>query len=51
VWWGANLGTTSEYLITGRVAKAVVGIEGARERVKAEAGWVMDVYLLRRPAA
>jgi precorrin-6A synthase len=50
VWWGANLGTDSEYLITGRVAEAAAGIDEARVRVKVEAGWVMDVYLLRRPA-
>jgi precorrin-6A synthase len=50
IWWGANLGTDSEYLITGHVAEAAGGIAAARERVKAEAGWVMDVYLLRRPS-
>jgi len=50
IWWGANLGTDSEYLITGRAAEAAGGIAAARERVKAESGWVMDVYLLRRPA-
>ncbi|HJR90140.1 MAG TPA: precorrin-6A synthase (deacetylating) [Aeromicrobium sp.] len=50
VWWGANLGTDSEYLITGRAGDAASGIAAARERVKAESGWVMDVYLLRRPA-
>lgn len=50
IWWGANLGTDSEYLITGRAADAAAGIAAARERVKAESGWVMDVYLLRRPA-
>jgi precorrin-6A synthase len=49
IWWGANLGTDVEYLITGRVAEAAAGITAARERVKAECGWVMDTYLLRRP--
>ena len=49
VWWGANLGTDSEYLITGRVGEAAAGIAAARERVRAESGWVMDLYLLRRP--
>jgi precorrin-6A synthase len=49
IWWGANLGTESEYLITGRAGDAASGIAAARERVKAESGWVMDVYLLRRP--
>jgi precorrin-6A synthase len=51
VWWGANLGTDTEYLITGRAAEAAAGIAEARIRVKAEAGWMMDVYLLRRRAA
>ena len=50
VWWGANLGTDTEYLVTGRAVEAAAGIAAARERVKAESGWVMDVYLLRRPA-
>lgn len=49
IWWGANLGTDTEYLITGTAAEAAAGITAARERVKAESGWVMDVYLLRRP--
>jgi precorrin-6A synthase len=51
VWWGANLGTDSEYLVTGAAGEAAAGISAARERVKAESGWVMDVYLLRRVAA
>jgi precorrin-6A synthase len=50
VWWGANLGTDSEYLVTGRAGEAADGISVARERVKAESGWVMDAYLLRRPS-
>ncbi len=50
VWWGANLGSDSEYLVTGRAGEAAAGISAARERVKAESGWVMDAYLLRRPS-
>ena len=50
VWWGANLGTASEVLVAGRVAAAVAEIEQERERVRETAGWVMDVYLLRRSA-
>lgn len=49
IWWGANLGTDTEYLITGNAGEAARGIAAARERVKGESGWVMDVYLLRRP--
>jgi precorrin-6A synthase len=48
IWWGANLGTPSEELVAGRVGEALGEIEAARERVRAAAGWVMDIYLLRR---
>ena len=47
IWWGANLGTDSEELVAGRVAEVLSSIEAARDRAKAAAGWVMDVYLLR----
>lgn len=47
IWWGANLGTDSEELIAGRVADVLPWIEAARDRARAAAGWVMDVYLLR----
>jgi precorrin-6A synthase len=48
IWWGANLGTASEELVAGRVGDVLSAIQGARTRAKATAGWVMDVYLLRR---
>lgn len=48
IWWGANLGTPSEKLVAGRVAEVLPTIEAARDAVKDAAGWVMDVYLLRR---
>ena len=47
IWWGANLGTDSEELIAGRLSDVLPAIEAARNRAKAAAGWVMDVYLLR----
>lgn len=50
IWWGANLGTASEALVAGRVGDVLPAIGAARERAKADAGWVMDVYLLRAPA-
>jgi precorrin-6A synthase len=50
IWWGANLGTASEALVAGRVGDVRADIDTARARVRAEAGWVMDVYLLRRPS-
>jgi precorrin-6A synthase len=49
IWWGANLGTPSEELVAGRVADVLPAIDAARERVREQAGWVMDIFLLRRP--
>jgi precorrin-6A synthase len=48
IWWGGNLGTTTEELVAGRVGDVLPAIEEARVRAKVAAGWVMDVYLLRR---
>jgi precorrin-6A synthase len=49
IWWGANLGTESEQLVAGRADEVAEAIAKAREHAKADSGWVMDVYLLRRP--
>lgn len=48
IWWGANLGTPAEELVTGRVAGVRDELTAARDRAKATAGWVMDVCLVRR---
>lgn len=48
IWWGANLGTPSERLVSGLVGEVADEIRAARESVKAEAGWVMDLFLVRR---
>jgi precorrin-6A synthase len=48
IWWGANLGTSSERLVAGRVADVLPDIEAARYAVRESAGWAMDVYVLRR---
>ncbi|WP_255407302.1 precorrin-6A synthase (deacetylating) [Mycobacterium sp. AT1] len=48
VWWGANLGATGERLVSGRLSEALPAIVDAREEAKAEAGWVMDLFLVRR---
>lgn len=47
IWWGANLGSASEELVAGRVGDVLADVHRARDRAKAAAGWVMDVYLLR----
>jgi precorrin-6A synthase len=50
IWWGANLGAPSERLVAGRVDEVLAEILSARAEAKAEAGWVMDSFLLRGPA-
>jgi precorrin-6A synthase len=48
--WGACLGTADEVLIRGAVGAVGEQISQARAELRARKGWVMDVYLLRRPA-
>lgn len=48
IWWGANLGTSDEELVAGRLSEVRGRIEAARARSKSARGWVMDTYLLRR---
>jgi precorrin-6A synthase len=48
IWWGANLGTTSERLVAGGLAAVADQLRAARAEAAAAAGWVMDTYLLRR---
>ncbi len=48
VWWGANLGTSDEVLVAGRLAEVLPALETQRAAARAARGWVMDTYLLRR---
>ncbi|GAC57511.1 precorrin-6A synthase [Gordonia hirsuta DSM 44140 = NBRC 16056] len=48
VYWGANLGTPEQVLISGKVSDVADEIEQARARLRQQTGWVMDIYLLRR---
>lgn len=48
IWWGANLGTPTEQLVAGQLSSVLPDIERARILAKDAAGWVMDLYLLRR---
>ncbi|OOC54324.1 MULTISPECIES: precorrin-6A synthase (deacetylating) [Nocardiopsis] len=49
IWWGANMGTDTEELVSGRVGGVLLEMTALRRRAKARAGWMMDVALLRRP--
>ena len=48
VFWGAYLGTADETVIAGRLAEVAERIVETRARLRAEHGWIMDTYLLRR---
>ena len=48
IWWGANLGTPDEALVSGPLSVVLGEVEEARAKAKAVRGWVMDTYLLRR---
>ncbi len=48
LWWGANLGAPGERLVSGRLGEVYPAMVEAREAAKADAGWVMDLFLVRR---
>ena len=48
IWWGAYVGMPEEALIQGPLAQVSDTILATRARLRAEHGWIMDIYLLRR---
>jgi len=48
IWWGAYVGMPEETLIRGPLAEVSDEILATRARLRAEHGWIMDIYLLRR---
>ncbi|WP_271300983.1 precorrin-6A synthase (deacetylating) [Sphingomonas sp. CV7422] len=48
IWWGAYLGLPSQALVAGPLADVSSTIVARRARLRAEQGWIMDTYLLRR---
>jgi precorrin-6A synthase len=50
IFWGAYVGTDDELLASGRVADVGDEIVRTRSEARDRHGWIMDTYLLRRPA-
>jgi len=50
IYWGAYLGTEREILRAGKLREVGLEIERVRAEARREHGWIMDTYLLRRPA-
>lgn len=48
IWWGANLGSPDEHLVSGRLDQVVDELRARRHLARTARGWVMDTYLLRR---
>ena len=48
VYWGAYLGTPDEVLLAGPLTELASTITRRRAELRAEKGWIMDTYLLRR---
>lgn len=50
IWWGAFLGMPEQILEHGPLADVVDRIIATREAARAQHGWIMDTYLLRKHA-
>lgn len=48
IYWGAYLGTEGERLIAGPLEQCRAQIQRERSAARAEHGWIMDTYLLRK---
>lgn len=48
IWWGAYVGMAEQVLIHGPLSQVAEEILATRARLRAEHGWIMDIYLLRR---
>lgn len=48
IWWGAYLGLPEEMLMSGPLTQTSAQILSARAKARADHGWIMDIYLMRR---
>lgn len=48
IWWGAYVGMPQQALIHGPLTDVAARIIDTRARLRAEHGWIMDIYLMRR---
>ncbi|MQQ08830.1 precorrin-6A synthase (deacetylating) [Epibacterium sp. SM1979] len=50
IWWTAYAGMTNEISISGPLSEVTEKITTTRARARADHGWLMDIYMLRRSA-
>ncbi len=48
IWWGAYVGMPQEITLAGPLAETGPRIVTARAEAREKAGWIMDVYVLKR---
>lgn len=48
IWWGGCVSMPQERLVAGALSDVGAKIVAVRDALRAENGWVMDIYLLRR---
>ncbi|SEO49339.1 precorrin-6A synthase (deacetylating) [Salinihabitans flavidus] len=50
IWWGAYVGMAQQITLSGPLSKMAPEIVDTRARARAENGWIMDIYILRKGA-
>ena len=48
IWWGAYVGMANQILLAGPLATMSENIGDRRAKARAEHGWIMDIFLMRR---
>ena len=48
IWWGAYVGMENQILLSGPLAEMADLITQTRAKARADHGWIMDIYLMRR---
>lgn len=48
IWWGAFVGMDQQVLIEGPLSEVASRIVATRAKARADHGWIMDIYLIRR---
>ncbi|MBS0564259.1 MAG: precorrin-6A synthase (deacetylating) [Proteobacteria bacterium] len=48
IWWGAYVGMKEEIALSGPLATTAATIVETRAKARADHGWIMDIYVLRR---
>ncbi|MGR3634790.1 MAG: precorrin-6A synthase (deacetylating) [Shimia sp.] len=49
IWWGAYVGMPQQTLMSGLLGEVGDKIVQTRAKARAESGWIMDIYILRKP--